>query len=109
MIGLGDNLIYVKNLAKSYGYLIDDVALEGGYLLETKPFSYTAVLGGKKTIRGFESITSMEYEHIKYTVNDRKCSKKSYSYSWDKKNKWAEDEEKNIIIKNVTKGKNLKE
>lgn len=85
------NIEYVKNLGANYQELIDDFRVTDSILLKRQPYSYQTVWG-QKTITGYEAVTNLKYNNIRYTVDDaEKCSKKEYSYSKNVGASWVED------------------
>ena len=63
-----------------------------GFLLKTEPYSYCGVFGNQKTVNGYELITSVKFNKVKYQAeNSKQCPKIEYSYSKDKGAEWMED------------------
>lgn len=86
------NVEYIKNLAADYEGLVDDAGIKDNLLLKTEPYSYSGVLGNQKTVNGYELITSVKFNKVKYqTENAKQCPKIEYSYSKDKGAEWIED------------------
>lgn len=86
-----DQVAYVKDIAKVYTYLMDDVYLGGNDQIVQKPVSYVNGLNQKRTVLKYEAVNKYRYNKIKYSVERGKCSGKKYSYSWNKDKGWFED------------------
>lgn len=87
-----DKVIYVKNLGKGVNNLIDDALIPNGLLVKKKPYRYTTVIGGSKTIEGYEFVVKGKFSKIKYQPNDiQTCPFEDVTYSSENNKDWIKD------------------
>ena len=87
-----DKVIYVKNLGEGFKSLIDDALIPDGLLVKTKPYRYVTLMGGSRTIEGYEFVVKGKFNKVKYQPDDvQVCPFEDVTYSSENNKDWVKD------------------